>query len=212
MANIFRIFLDAFRRVFPLYASVTFVPMIVLKFFKVLRSPFRFLFQGIAGATQSATFLAAFVALYQSVVCGHRKAFNVDHKIIYWIAGVVSSLSIFIERKSRRAELALYTLPRAAESFYLMMVNRRWFASVPNGEVLLFCIACSGLMYFYREHPYFTMSPFVKSIFNALFKKESKADVIEKARASPLTHSASVGMLGGASTRQKRTAALPVEG
>ena len=41
-----------------------------------------------------------------------------DHKLSYWLVGLVAASAILIERKSRRSELALYTLPRAADSLY----------------------------------------------------------------------------------------------
>lgn len=47
----------------------------------------------------------------------------------------------------RCAELALYVLPRAMDSLYLLLCDRRYMASVPHGEKLLFCAAMATLMY-----------------------------------------------------------------
>lgn len=49
-------------------------------------------------------------------------------------AGLVASLAVLLEKKSRRAELALYTLPRAVDSFLLTMLHRRWVPSLRFGE------------------------------------------------------------------------------
>jgi len=77
--------------------------------------------------------------------------------------GAISSLSILIEKKSRRSELALYALPRGLDSLYTLLCERKWLASVPNGDVMLFCLSMSGIMYYYEKEPD-TMSPFLKGI------------------------------------------------
>jgi len=71
-----------------------------------------------------------------------------------------------------KPELALYTLPRAVDSFYMQLLgepkpassfyaenlsemlvfqDRKWMASVPHGDLVLFCTAMSGLAYFYHN-------------------------------------------------------------
>lgn len=59
--------------------------------------------RALLSATRSTTFLSAFVMLYQLFVCVQRKVVTRDHRLWYYAAGLFSSLSIFIERKSRRA-------------------------------------------------------------------------------------------------------------
>jgi len=88
----------------------------------------------------------------------------------------MAGLSIFIERQSRRSELALYTLPRAADSLFMIMLDHKFAAALPYGEVLLFCMACSGLVYFFYEHPHYTMSPFVSFVLKLLLRQQSKAE------------------------------------
>ena len=48
-----------------------------------------------------------------------------DHKLSYWLVGLLAANAIFIERKSRRSELALYTLPRAGDSLYEIMYQHK---------------------------------------------------------------------------------------
>jgi hypothetical protein len=74
-----------------------------------------------------------------------------DHKLMYWLAGLVASGAILIERKPRRAELALYVLPRAADSLYQIMVHHRLLARLPQGEAVLFAAGMGVLMYFYER-------------------------------------------------------------
>jgi hypothetical protein len=71
------------------------------------------------------------------VICLHRKVATRDHKLVYWIAGGISALSVLLEKKSRRAELALYVLPRAGDSLWYILVNRHLLPNIRNAEVLL---------------------------------------------------------------------------
>ncbi len=64
---------------------------------------------------------------------------------------------------------ALYTLPRAADSLFMLLRDRRLLASAPYGEIGLFCMATSGLMYFFQEKEGRSMSPLVNTIFKILF-------------------------------------------
>lgn len=164
-------FLNTAKRIFPVYASLTFVPLVALQLFKFLRNPFRQTLQGLFSSLRSTTFLATFVALYQLVICVQRKLVTKDHRFIYFLAGIISSFSILIEKKSRRSELALYTLPRALDSFYIQLCDRKWMAGIPYGEVILFCISTSGLMYFFH-HEQEHMSPVLATALRILFRKK----------------------------------------
>ena len=58
-----------------------------------------------------------------------------DHKLSYWLVGLVAASAILIERKSRRSELALYTLPRAADSLYEILYQHKVCAGGGGGRV-----------------------------------------------------------------------------
>lgn len=47
--------------------------------------------------------------------------------------GLLASGALLIEKKGRRAELALYTLPRAVDSLFLALTERRWVPSLRFG-------------------------------------------------------------------------------
>ena len=81
------------------------------------------------------------------MICIHRKVSTRDHKLVYWIAGGMSALSVLLEKKSRRAELALYVLPRAGDSLWYILVNHHLLPNIKNAEVLLLYIiwpSCIG--------------------------------------------------------------------
>ncbi len=67
----------------------------------------------------------------------------------------VSSLfSILIEKKSRRGQLAVYCANIASETIYRMLVTRQYIRPLPRGEVYLFTISISLLLYMIRKYGY----------------------------------------------------------
>ncbi|KAJ4845321.1 hypothetical protein Tsubulata_042071 [Turnera subulata] len=175
-----------FRKTFPLYFSLTFVPYVVLHLQKFMEAPARTCWLAVRDAVRSTTFLSAFVGIFQAVICLHRKVATVDHKFVYWIAGGMAALSVLLEKKSRRAELALYVLPRAGDSLWYILVNRHLLPNIRNAEcgyggfietvsgtcdekhglelnVALFCACMGGVMY-YLEYEPDTMAPFLRGL------------------------------------------------
>ncbi|XP_048326477.1 uncharacterized protein LOC125421452 isoform X1 [Ziziphus jujuba] len=152
-----------FRKTFPLYFSLTFVPFVVLHLQKFMDAPARTCWLAVKGAVRSTAFLSAFVGIFQGVICLHRKVSPKDHKLVYWIAGGISALSVLLEKKSRRGELALYVLPRAGDSLWYILVNRHLLPDIKNAEVFLFCLCMGGIMY-YLEYEPDTMAPFLRGL------------------------------------------------
>ncbi|KAF6135394.1 hypothetical protein GIB67_027268 [Kingdonia uniflora] len=166
-----------FRKTFPLYFSLTFVPFVVLRLQKFMESPARTCWLALTGAVRSTTFLSAFVGIFQiyapdidfcfavckAVICLHRKVAVKDNKLLYWVSGGLAALSVLIEKKARRGELALYVLPRAGDSLWNVLVNRHLLPDIKNAEVALFCMCMGGIMY-YLEHEPETMAPFLRSL------------------------------------------------
>ncbi len=99
-----------------------------------------------------------------------------ESKYVFYVAGLLSSLSLLLEEKSRRsgawllvawvdfgshdshhkhllqrAELALYVLPRAMDSLFLILRDKQWVPSIRHGEMLLFGAAMAFLMYFHEK-------------------------------------------------------------
>lgn len=68
------------------------------------------------------------------------------------LAGVLASGSILIEKKARRAELALYVLPRAMQSVFATLLHRRLLPNLPLWEVGLFAVGMGALMHYRCGH------------------------------------------------------------
>ncbi|XP_031502668.1 uncharacterized protein LOC116265854 [Nymphaea colorata] len=152
-----------FRKTFPLYFSLTFVPFVVLHLQRFMQSPALTCWNAVKAAIRSTTFISAFVGIFQAAICFHRNVSSKDHKLVYWLAGGMAGASVLFEKKNRRAELALYVLPRAGDSLWNILVNRRLLPNVKNAEVALFCLCMGGIMY-YLEYEPDTMAPFLRGL------------------------------------------------
>ena len=62
---------------------------------------------------------------------------------------------------------ALYTMPRALDSLYMLLVDRKWLAEIPNGDAYLGIVSLAGLMYFYKKESD-TMAPLLRYIFDVI--------------------------------------------
>ncbi|KAH7445077.1 hypothetical protein KP509_02G105500 [Ceratopteris richardii] len=135
---------SAFKKTFPLYMSLTFVPFVVLN-------------------------------LQKGFICLHRKIAVKDHKLIYWFAGAIAALAVLLEKKSRRSELALYVLPRAADSLWYILVNRQLLPNIKYAEVVLFCLCMGGIMCFHEHEPDM-MAPLLRGIIKSFMNRVFSTD------------------------------------
>lgn len=148
----------------------------VFYFYLLLFSPMSQFLHTVRNTLQSSSFLATCGAIYQSLLCGSREIFrqnnNTDIKLLkhdwkyyYWLIGLISGLGIFIEKKPRRSELALYVLPKALQALYRAMLSRRWMIKIPRGDFVLFSVSMSVLMSYYRMEPE-SVTPLVAKILH----------------------------------------------
>eukprot|EP00873_Tetraselmis_striata_P038194 jgi/Tetstr1/458458/TSEL_004313.t1 len=158
-----------FRKTFPLYMSISLVPFVVFNTKRAMKDPANTLWTAFLGAARSTSFLASFVSIFQGVVCTERNLFaqKADNGLLYMAAGFLASLSLLLEKKSRRSELALYVLPRALDSLFLTLMQDRWVPSIHLGEVALFSACMGALMHFHNQEPD-TMAPLVRSIITRI--------------------------------------------
>ncbi|XP_041021537.1 uncharacterized protein LOC121262909 [Juglans microcarpa x Juglans regia] len=176
-----------FRKTFPLYFSLTFVPFVVLHLQKFMDAPARTCGLAVKGSVRSTAFLSAFVGIFQGVICMHRKVASKDHKLVYWVAGGVAALSVLLEKKARRGELALYVLPRAGDSLWYILVNRHLLPNFRNAEVFLFCFCMGGIMY-YLEHEPETMAPFLRGLIRRFLASRISSPGLSSNRNASCTY------------------------
>mmetsp|Transcript_12483 Transcript_12483/g.45513 ORF Transcript_12483/g.45513 Transcript_12483/m.45513 type:complete len:520 (+) Transcript_12483:191-1750(+) len=154
---------QAFQRTFPVHFPIFLVPFCIFNHKRALAKPIHTLSTAAVSAVRSSTFLGLFVGLYMCTVCVQRNTMKRDHKSLYYIAGMVAGLAIAVEKPSRRQELTLYVLPRALDSLYMLLRDRKLLAAVPYGEAFLFCACGGGLLAFWEREKH-NVSPLVRSI------------------------------------------------
>ncbi|KAI6097507.1 hypothetical protein F5141DRAFT_1148941 [Pisolithus sp. B1] len=163
--------MTVFEWAFPIYGALHFLPMMLFKRRAFLSRPTHMLGKAGIGTIRSSAFLAAFVASFQSWVClkhyiyevlSSQKTFRLPKSIInffvskysYALGGFLGALSLFIEERRRRGELAMYALPKAMESAWLTARGKGWvFRTGSAGEALLTAVAMGMVMSIYQNDP-----------------------------------------------------------
>mmetsp|Transcript_10702 Transcript_10702/g.12911 ORF Transcript_10702/g.12911 Transcript_10702/m.12911 type:complete len:521 (-) Transcript_10702:1325-2887(-) len=205
------------KKIFPVYLALALVPAMVLRYKIFVKNPLGVVGKALASAAQSSTFLATFCSSYMAQICLQRMVFESmgwrDRKQVYWIAGFFSSASILLEKKGRRSELALYALPRAADSLFLILNDHRLAFTVPYGELLIFCSSMSAIMFFFENH-FNNLSPLVAKLMTRFLSHDVQLSVgassgqqqetaevhtpkVVNSQLNPLRHSQSTLSLSG---------------
>ncbi|EFN87751.1 transmembrane protein 135 [Harpegnathos saltator] len=102
---------------------------------------------------QSTAFLTWSGFSYSLFVCLlSRLLGHVNILTVSYIPSFLSSLTaILIERPSRRPLLCLYVSNIATETLFRMGVWRGYFSPIPKGEVYIFAMSATVLLYFFRS-------------------------------------------------------------
>ncbi|WVO12586.1 hypothetical protein L204_100191 [Cryptococcus depauperatus] len=170
----FRRFFAVYRFMLPVYSALHLIPMLVLRRHHFKRDPLGMLRRAGWGITRSCSFLGMFVTIYQTLFCARVQILQHQHgtqklrdllkkKQVFWAMGFTTCLSLLLEEKKRRAELAMYVLPKALESAWSSAKRRAWVPIVPFGEAVLGMAAMGMVMDAYKHQPE-AMSGFVRKL------------------------------------------------
>jgi len=168
-------FISVFQWMLPIYGALHFIPMLLLKRKDVAKNPSRMLLRALLGTGRSSTFLATFVVIYQSYLCGKNNVFEALSRLrgripnwvidfciskpSFWIGGFLAGLALFVEERKRRAELAMYVLPKALESAWNVARGKGYLPGSEAtrksgiGEPLLTAIGMAMVMSTYQIDP-----------------------------------------------------------
>ncbi|KAJ3359993.1 hypothetical protein HDU91_004755 [Kappamyces sp. JEL0680] len=137
----FKTFLD----MLPVYGALNVIPLVVLKTNYVLSEPLEALKRVVRNTAQSCSFLSTYVFIFQSGLCLHRTFFpsSPEPKYLFYCLGAVTGLSILVEQKPKRAELAMYVLPKGLQSLYELAISRGSVSRIPHLDVFGSCAAFS---------------------------------------------------------------------
>ncbi|CAO1637222.1 unnamed protein product [Jaminaea pallidilutea] len=165
-------FVEVTRWILPVYLTLHFVPALFLRTGSFLKDPMRVLLRSIFGSLRSSSFLGVFVIIFQTIFCA---AHSLHDRILsspalkastpqwfldflaggglHWLAGFLTSGSLFVDHARRRAELAAYVLPKGMESAWSVARKRGWAPFVPGGDLLLTSLGMSMVMGTYARSP-----------------------------------------------------------
>ncbi|CEH17343.1 Uncharacterized conserved protein [Ceraceosorus bombacis] len=165
-------FVEVTRWILPVYATLHFVPAIFLRMGAFRKDPWRILSRAAFGSLRSSSFLGVFVIIFQTFFCGCHSILSWLDKFpsirdrvpgwfihaltkgeMHWFAGFLTCFSLFIEHSKRRTELAMYVLPKGAESAWSVARKRSWVPFVPGGDLLLTSAGMSLVMGTYAQSP-----------------------------------------------------------
>ncbi|KAJ6588609.1 hypothetical protein B0H19DRAFT_1100265 [Mycena capillaripes] len=166
-------FVDVFKWMLPVYSALHFLPPILFRWRHFRADPGRMLVRSGLGSMRSSAFLGAFVVIYQSTNCFKNQLYArimetpllrkflpqplVDlliSKGSFWVPGFLAGLAILIEEERRRAELAMYVLPKGLESAWAAARGRGLVFRTGNwGESALTGLGMGMVMSIYQNDP-----------------------------------------------------------
>ncbi|KAJ7635012.1 hypothetical protein FB45DRAFT_830570 [Roridomyces roridus] len=175
-ASLFFRFLEVARWMLPIYSALHFLPTLLFRWKSLRKDPLRVLARGTVGSLRSSTFLGMFVVICQSVFCIKHQTYErimalppsslvrqllpqalIDillHKRTWWLSGFLTGLALLIEDQRRRAELAMYVLPKGLESLWIAARGRGYVAHTGNwGESVLAAVGMGMVMTIYQNDP-----------------------------------------------------------
>ncbi|KAJ7859259.1 hypothetical protein B0H13DRAFT_2237517 [Mycena leptocephala] len=138
--------------------------------------PVSFLAKVSVGSLRSSAFLGAFVAINQGVLCIKHKLYEwlmaaplssplrriVPQRLIdvliskgtWWVAGFSTGLALLVEDQRRRAELAIYVLPKGLESLWIVARGHGLVWHTGSwGEGILVGLGMAMVMTIYQNDP-----------------------------------------------------------
>ncbi|KAF8303370.1 hypothetical protein DL93DRAFT_2102442, partial [Clavulina sp. PMI_390] len=161
-------FVSVFTWMFPVYGALHVIPMILFKRGQFMKEPLIMLLRSLKGTVRSSTFLSVFVFIYQSLLCLKNQVHaaewsksNLPPKVrqalvgraSFWALAFSVGLSLFVEEPRRRAELAMYVLPRGLESAWSIMRGKGYVPFIPFGDAVLSASAMGMVMATYQNDP-----------------------------------------------------------
>jgi len=130
----------------------------------------------ILGILQSTAFLTTNAFSYSAYLCTLGKIFGGYNiwTVSYVPAFMASLTAILVERPSRRSLLTLYVANNATDSLWRMAVSRGMVKGIPNGQVAVFGISASFLLYYFRSGMHFEENDSVFSLLRFIVGKDEE--------------------------------------
>ncbi|KAJ6608213.1 hypothetical protein B0H10DRAFT_2068601 [Mycena sp. CBHHK59/15] len=172
----------------PIYSALHFVPTILLRWRMFCDSPRSVLARAAVRSLRSSFFIGVFTTIFLAGICIKNRLYDgliaspalvfallrkvlppraVDFlvsKASFWLLGIFSGLSILVEDPRRRAELAMYVLPKGLQTVWVAARGRGLVFRTGNwGEGALMGLGMGMVMTIYQNDPQH-LSGFVRKI------------------------------------------------
>lgn len=177
-------FFAVFKWMLPIYGALHFIPAVLFKRKAFMQDPGSMLLKATTGSIRSSAFLGVFVVIYQTIYCYKHKLHKIltllrtgalpaslltspltkipqwvidllASKFSFWLPGLAAGLSLFVEERRRRGELAMYVLPKGLESAWVMARGKGWvFRTGKWGDTLLTALGMAMVMSTYQNDPH----------------------------------------------------------
>ncbi|KIY49135.1 hypothetical protein FISHEDRAFT_41969 [Fistulina hepatica ATCC 64428] len=169
-------FVQVFRWMLPIYGALHLVPALLFRRHAFMKHPGAMLRRSAVGTLRSSAFLGTFVVICQALFCFKHHLHRVlsalspkselrallpqicidalVSKASIMMMGLSTGFALLVEEKRRRGELAMYVLPKALESAWVMAQGKGWvFRTRGFGDVLLTSWAMGMMMSEYQNAP-----------------------------------------------------------
>jgi hypothetical protein len=157
LVNTARFFAKALAFAVPVYLPVFSVPILLFYPQLLLKRPVETARRVLEGVARSSLFLSLYttggfntIILLRNLGVTYASAGRAAH-LVFAFAGVVGGASTFVEKKSRRIELALYVLTKALEGRWNQIVQAG-FKPWKNGDVLVFMYCFAVIAHAFTSH------------------------------------------------------------
>ncbi|PRP85287.1 hypothetical protein PROFUN_06889 [Planoprotostelium fungivorum] len=172
-------FLRGLKRGIKVYLPIFLVPL-VFRTNLLRRQPVKTLSGAFMGIARSSIFLSLYCTMCWSTACFLSK-FGIRSHLIVAVAGFVGGLTVAIEKKGRRIELALYVLQQAIPSAFKLLRSKGLSPHVPNFSFVLFAFSLGAILnaYLLKEK---LLRPSYVSLLDFLFDKSA---LIERSDSAP---------------------------
>eukprot|EP00658_Telonema_sp_P-2_P038664 TRINITY_DN27696_c0_g1_i2.p1 TRINITY_DN27696_c0_g1~~TRINITY_DN27696_c0_g1_i2.p1 ORF type:complete len:448 (-),score=89.77 TRINITY_DN27696_c0_g1_i2:202-1545(-) len=167
--NFCRRWIRGFIKALLIYTPIHVVPIMVFAPASLLNNPVSVSLVRIGSAVvRSSGFLASFIAIVWGAITTVRAPWFLNDDRVWGplIGSSLCGLSLLIEKKSRRKELAMYVLPRAVESSMKSWPHlwQGWLKAEP----LVFSLSCAGVL-FHFEHGQSNIRPSILRLMRWCF-------------------------------------------
>eukprot|EP00252_Welwitschia_mirabilis_P025869 TRINITY_DN8246_c0_g1_i2.p1 TRINITY_DN8246_c0_g1~~TRINITY_DN8246_c0_g1_i2.p1 ORF type:complete len:513 (-),score=84.57 TRINITY_DN8246_c0_g1_i2:234-1772(-) len=147
-------FFSAIARSLPVYLPVYLIPALIVHRQRLLKRPVPLLVKTFLGTARSTLFLSVYTAsgwMWPCIILRIIGKFNVPLAIV---STFPTGLALFVEKKSRRMEIALFCFARALESFFGTVSDLKLFSpakKIKRPDVILFSLSTAVIMHCYAN-------------------------------------------------------------